>query len=77
VLRKHGYPLSLRELFQGLHEGRLPQRAIVLTFDNGYADRLYAAKPLLERFHIPATVFITTGSLGHEFWWDEWIAPLG
>ena len=71
VLRKYGHPLSLQELRQGLGHGRVPPGAVTLTFDDGYADTLYAAKPLLERYHIPATVFITTGYMGREFWWDE------
>jgi peptidoglycan/xylan/chitin deacetylase (PgdA/CDA1 family) len=51
----------------------LPRRAIVVTFDDGYADNLSNATPLLERFHIPATVFVTSGYVGsrREFWWDE------
>jgi peptidoglycan/xylan/chitin deacetylase (PgdA/CDA1 family) len=46
--------------------------AIVLTFDDGYADTLWAAKPLLESFNVPATVFLPTGCIGsdREFWWD-------
>jgi len=51
----------------------LPRRAVVVTFDNGYSDNLYNAKPLLERYDIPATIFVTTGCIGREreFWWDE------
>jgi peptidoglycan/xylan/chitin deacetylase (PgdA/CDA1 family) len=56
-----------------LREGDLPRRALVVTFDDGYADNLYNARPLLERYGIPATVFVTSGHIGvpHEFWWDE------
>jgi peptidoglycan/xylan/chitin deacetylase (PgdA/CDA1 family) len=46
---------------------------VVVTFDDGYADNLYGAKPLLERYDIPATAFLTVGYIGseREFWWDE------
>jgi peptidoglycan/xylan/chitin deacetylase (PgdA/CDA1 family) len=45
----------------------------VITFDDGYADILRRAEPLLERYGVPATVFVVTGAIGqrHEFWWDE------
>jgi len=47
--------------------------AVVLTFDDGYADNLYNALPLLEKYNIPATVFICTQNIGtsEEFWWDK------
>lgn len=53
--------------------GQHPDRCVVVSFDDGYADNLIQAKPILERYQVPATVFITSGNLGqnHEFWWDE------
>jgi peptidoglycan/xylan/chitin deacetylase (PgdA/CDA1 family) len=73
VIKTWGQPLRLKDLAQAQQQENIPHRAIVLTFDDGYADNLYNAKPLLERHQIPATVFITTGYLGRnrEFWWDE------
>ena len=73
VLTQHYTPLSLQQCVAGMDQGRLPRRAAVITFDDGYADNLYAAKPLLERHGFPASVFITTGQISNprEFWWDE------
>jgi peptidoglycan/xylan/chitin deacetylase (PgdA/CDA1 family) len=73
VLQRQARPMHLRQLVRALRDGSLPRRAVVVTFDDGYADNLHHAKPLLERFDFPATVFVTTGYIGqaHEFWWDE------
>jgi peptidoglycan/xylan/chitin deacetylase (PgdA/CDA1 family) len=47
--------------------------SIAVTFDDGYADNLYNAAPLLEQFDTPCTFFIASGYIGghREFWWDE------
>ena len=73
VLRQHTRPMRLQQLAQALLDRDLPHRSVVITFDDGYADNLYTAKPLLERYDIPATVFLVTGAIGsqREFWWDE------
>lgn len=73
VIRQQNCLMSLPQLVQALQDGRLPQQAIVVTFDDGYTDNLDNAKPLLEQYDIPATVFVASGYVGQEreFWWDE------
>ncbi|NEP56479.1 MAG: polysaccharide deacetylase family protein [Symploca sp. SIO2G7] len=73
IVSKHFHPMSLKQLAQAHQDGNIPERAVAITFDDGYANNLYQAKPLLERFNIPATVFVTTGHLRkkQEFWSDE------
>lgn len=73
VLRKESQLIRLQQLASALKDGDRPQRAVALTFDDGYANNLYQAKPLLERYDAPATVFVTAGYIGseREFWWDE------
>jgi peptidoglycan/xylan/chitin deacetylase (PgdA/CDA1 family) len=50
----------------------LPERAVALTFDDGYEDNLRVAAPLLQRYGAPATCFLTTAGLDSpiEYWWD-------
>lgn len=66
-------PVRLRDLVAALRAGELPSRAVAITFDDGYADNLAAAKPVLEHAQVPATVFVASGWLGGDrlFWWDE------
>lgn len=73
VLRQHTQPMSLREFARAHREHNIPDRAVAITFDDGYANNLYQAKPLLEKYQIPATVFVATEYLEkpREFWWDE------
>jgi peptidoglycan/xylan/chitin deacetylase (PgdA/CDA1 family) len=71
LLARCARPMRLQAFCRAAAEGRLPQGAVALTFDDGYADNLYIAKPLLERFDIPATIFVSTSFLGREYWWDE------
>jgi peptidoglycan/xylan/chitin deacetylase (PgdA/CDA1 family) len=73
VVKKHAYPVSLAQLAHALQDGRVPDRAVVITFDDGYANNLNNAKPILEHYSIPATVFVTAGYVEkkREFWWDE------
>lgn len=72
-VRKYYHPMGLSELNRTLAAKRVPHRAIVVTFDDGYVDTLWNAKAILERYDVPATVFVTTGYVGQnrEFWWDD------
>ncbi|MBA3438905.1 MAG: polysaccharide deacetylase family protein, partial [Pyrinomonadaceae bacterium] len=73
VIRKYGQPTHLADLTEALSGGKRPHRMVVVTFDDGYADNLLVAKPLLERYDIPATFFVISGGANQkrEFWWDE------
>jgi peptidoglycan/xylan/chitin deacetylase (PgdA/CDA1 family) len=73
VLQQYTNPISLQELAAAHREGNVPERACAITFDDGYANNLYNAKPLLAQQNVPATVFVTTAytNQNQEFWWDE------
>jgi peptidoglycan/xylan/chitin deacetylase (PgdA/CDA1 family) len=71
IVSRSARPIGLSKLVQQLKAGSLPPKSIAVTFDDGYADNLYQAKPILEKYAVPATVFVCTGYAGKEFWWDE------
>jgi peptidoglycan/xylan/chitin deacetylase (PgdA/CDA1 family) len=73
IIGRLGNPIPLTELAAAGKQHRLPRRSIAITFDDGYADNLHQAAPLLQTAAMPATVFCTTGRLGGdaEFFWDE------
>jgi peptidoglycan/xylan/chitin deacetylase (PgdA/CDA1 family) len=72
ILKRHS-TISMPDLVQALGTGVIPHRPVVVTFDDGYADNVETAQPLLEQHAVPATVYLTTGAIGsdREFWWDE------
>lgn len=53
---------------------RLPERSVLITFDDAYSDFVENAWPILRRFQLPVTVFVPTaypGYPGRAFWWDR------
>jgi peptidoglycan/xylan/chitin deacetylase (PgdA/CDA1 family) len=70
-LRSECHVMSLEDLLSTPVDD-LPDRAVALTFDDGYEDNLRIAAPLLQRHQAPAAFFLTTGGLTApvEYWWD-------
>lgn len=61
LIKKSGCTvLSLAEGVRRLYAGDLPERSIVLTFDDGTYDFYLNAYPLLKEFNFPATLYLTT-----------------
>jgi peptidoglycan/xylan/chitin deacetylase (PgdA/CDA1 family) len=59
-------PLTISDLAAGLRgERALPERPMAMTFDDGYADTVDAVHHLLDA-GIPATVYVTTGTMGRR-----------
>ena len=54
-----------------LYGGRIPARALAITFDDGYADNEEIAAPILKRLGLTATFFVATGFLGSGCMWND------
>jgi peptidoglycan/xylan/chitin deacetylase (PgdA/CDA1 family) len=63
--------LTLEEAIQRLCDRTLPPRAACITFDDGYADNLVIATPILKRYGLTATFFIATGFLDGGRMWND------
>src|SRR5690349_2991525 len=63
ALREYFTVLPLAEAVAGLRAGKLPSRAVAITFDDGYADNAVIALPILESLGLHATFFIADGFL--------------
>ncbi len=72
-LRKLGYQTISSREFRAWQQGTttLPERAVVLTFDDGYASHFELVAPLLVRYRFAGTFFIAVdlvGQPGHMSW---------
>jgi peptidoglycan/xylan/chitin deacetylase (PgdA/CDA1 family) len=63
--------LPLREAAARLRNGTLPVRSACVTFDDGYADNVTVALPILRRRGLPATFFVATGFLDGGTMWND------
>lgn len=70
---KHFNCLSLPEAIEKLACGKLPERSLIVTFDDGYLDNLTLALPILRRHAVPATIYVATGLIDQADlpWWYE------
>ena len=59
-LKEHGYsPTTVQELYQYVHgDGDLPDKTVLITFDDGYFNNLSYAVPLLEQYGYNAVISV-------------------
>ena len=64
--------ISLGEYIQSRHNGHtVPSSSAIITFDDGYRGVYTTAYPILQRYSVPATVFVCTGSVENgTLQWD-------
>lgn len=63
--------LPLQDAVRRLYDGSLPPGAAAITFDDGYADNLHQAAPVLRRHGACATLFVATGFLDGGCMWND------
>ncbi len=74
-LQKHCNVISFTELKTFCQQQEpLPDRSVVITFDDGYLDNLTVAAPLLEKYKLPAILFLCSGYIERAE--PQWIDQL-
>lgn len=65
LIARHFHPVALEDILSFLQgEKDLPRRAVVVTFDDGFADNYEVAAPILARYGIRAAFYLTAGLIG-------------
>jgi len=72
-LRRHYRVISLAQMAEELVDPPAGGQSVVITFDDGYAGTYFGAFPVLKEYGIPATVYLTAGSIetGEAPWYDR------
>jgi len=74
-LARHYRVVSMPEVLRAFSEGGpLPERSVLITFDDAYQDVAENAWPILERYSLPAAMFVATAYPDQPeqvFWWDR------
>jgi len=65
-LKKHFRCVTVDTLLCEANAQRLPPRTVAITFDDGFANTLHCALPILAQYDIPVTVFLIAGRLGES-----------
>ena len=65
-LRERGFNIvSLDQLAEYRKAGKIPRKTIAVTFDDGYLDNYTHAFPVLQKYSIPASIFVITDTMTH------------
>lgn len=72
-LAEYCHVLDLQDVVERIEAHDLPERAVVVTLDDGYRDNYLHVFPILKQLGISATIFLATGVIGNGgvLWHDQ------
>lgn len=74
VLKQKNVFLDIEEFTHLLQNNKkFPKNSFLISFDDGYADNLHNALPILESLNLPAIFYVSTAGINTDnlMWWDE------
>lgn len=63
--------MTFGDAASALAGGGFPSNSVAITFDDGYRDNHDIALPILKKYGVPATFFVTTGFLDDDVMWND------
>lgn len=67
-------PMTVSQFVIARNHNQLPDKPVVVTFDDGLEDFYTYAMPVLQRYQIPATMYVVAGYVGKT---SLWLQPEG
>ncbi|WP_322413367.1 polysaccharide deacetylase family protein, partial [Clostridium perfringens] len=69
-LKENGFtPMLLEDVVEAFNTGKVPEKPVAITFDDGYADNYTEAYRILKEHGMKATFFIITDKTDVDGWY--------
>lgn len=65
-LIKHYEIISIDEFYKRYKSNSFTNKEIIITFDDGYRNNLYVAAPILKKYNLPFTVFVSANNVEEQ-----------
>lgn len=67
LFQQNYQPITFGQFFDFLEEsGKLPEKSLIITFDDGWKNQYQYAFPVLKKYNFPATFFIVVNQIGGD-----------
>ena len=77
LVNQNYYFLSLSEFLELLNsKKKMPDRSVMLTFDDGYQNNFDYLLPVFKKHNLKATIFLPVSFIGKTNAWDNGVDPL-
>jgi len=71
-IKKHFTVMPIDELIKDVTQNKVKPYSLALTFDDGHYDFYINAWPILKKYNLPASIYVTTGFVDGTTWlWPD------